>query len=278
MVYANAANDEKYEEMNLWYTWCHIRDVLTNKAALAVQRFELSKYQPKNADTSHQVLTLYEVTDTEYCNKWHGKDAYTWRMRIACALGPDFYETQWSPVCSTADWAEYADYKGDRAVFGIKIKNKPGKMDAKDYFTLEKLKEIRSLHGFHALHLFDWNEDIQDHINPPPTEFADYNLLCQISNCYMVACEWDKYLEAHPEIEENFELYPTIFEPMMHRIRDSELFATPEMRAIQAIAHMIQEDKEGRIVPLRTEPYPEAWKNEYVDIPRRNFRDDNTQG
>lgn len=278
MVYANAASDERYEEMNLWYSWCHIRDVLTNQAALAVQRFELSKYQPKNADTSHQVLTLYEVTDNDYCNRWHNKDAFTWRMRISCALGSDYYETHWNPICSTADWAEYADYKGERAVLAVKIKSKPGKIRPEEYFTLDRLKEMRSMHGFHAAHLFDWSDEKQDHVNPPPVEYADYNLLFQISNCYLAACKWDKYLDSHPEIEKSFELFPAIFEPMMRRIRDADLFNDPRDRALQAIAHMIQEDKDGRIVPLRTTPYDDPAIREFVNIERRNFRSDHTLG
>ena len=47
VVYGNSSTEENYEEMNLWYSWVHIRDVLTAKAAFACQRFELSKYQPR---------------------------------------------------------------------------------------------------------------------------------------------------------------------------------------------------------------------------------------
>lgn len=276
MVYANAVNEERYEEMNFWYTWCHISDELTNQAVLAVQRFELSKYQPRRADTSHRVLTLYEVPDNDYCNRWHAKDAFTWRMRISTALGGDYYETHWSPVRGTADWVEYADYKGERAVLAVKMKAKPGRISPAEYFTLDRLKQMSSMHGFHAAHLFDWSDEKQDHVNPPPREYADYNLLFQISNCYLAACEWDMYLDLHPEIEESFELFPAIYEPMMPRIRDCDIFTKPEYRALQAIAHMIQEDKAGRIIPIRPEGQHNDEIKEFVNIKRKNFHNDNT--
>lgn len=282
MVYGNAVSEEKYEEMNFWYTWCHVSDELTNSACLACQRFELSKYQPRNADTLRKVLTIYEVMDRDYCNRWHAKDAFTWRMRIAVTLSDDYYETHWNPLWGTSHWAEYADYRGDKAVFSIKLKAKPERMDPRDYFTVDKLKEIRCLPGFHALHFFDWHPEHQMPANTPPPEYADYNLVCQISNCYMVANEWNKYLDEHPEIEESFEMFPAIFEPMMPRIRDVDIHEKPEYRALQAIAHMIQEDKDGRILPIIPESEKEASQPEhlkdYVNIERRSFRDDHTKG
>ena len=59
MVYGKSTSEDRYEELNLWYTWEHIGDELINRACLAVQRFELSRYQPRNADTSFPVLCLY---------------------------------------------------------------------------------------------------------------------------------------------------------------------------------------------------------------------------
>jgi len=282
MVYGNAVSEERYEEMNFWYNWCHVSDELTNSACLALQRFELSKYQPRNADTKRRCLTIYEVMDREYCNQWHAKDAFTWRMRIATTLADDFYETHWNPLWGTAHWAEYADYRGEKAVFTVKMKARPGKMDPKDYFTVERLKDIRNLPGFHALHFLDWHPEHQMRHAPPPPEYADYNMVCQISNCYMVANEWDKYLDAHPEIEENFEMFPAIYLPMMPRIRDAQIFDNPEHRALQAIAHMIQLDKENRIYPIVPEDEKEATQpdflKDYVKIERRSFRDDHTKG
>ncbi len=168
MVYGKPATDERYEELNLWYTWEHIGDELMNRACLVVQRFELSRYQPRNADTNFPVLCLYEVVDRDYCIRWHLKDARTWRMKISTALSREFYETFWNPVCKTSDWAEYADYRGEKAVLTIKLKAKPGKMEPKDYFTKEKLKELRCLPGFQALHLFDWHPEHQMPTTPPP--------------------------------------------------------------------------------------------------------------
>ena len=281
MVYANAISEQKYEEMNFWYTWCHVSDELTNSACLACQRFELSRYQPRNADTQRRVLTIYEVMDRDYCNRWHVKDSFTWRMRIATTLGGDFYETHWNPLWGTAHWAEYADYKGDKAVFTVKMKGRPGKGDPRDYFTEEILREMLSMPGFHAIHFLDWRPEHQMPANTPPPEYADYNMVGQIANCYMAANEWDRFLDAHPEIEENFELFPAVYEPMMPRIRDADIHSRPEYRALQAVAHMIQESPEGRIFPIVPEEekaasQPEALK-EYVNIDRRSFRDDHTK-
>lgn len=280
IVYGNAVEESRYEEMNLWYSWVHIRDVLTNKAAHAAQRFELSHWQPKNADLTHRVLCCYEVLDTEYCNKWHVHDTSTWRMRIGTAFGFDYFETFWTPIFKTADWAEFADYRGERAVMTVKMKAK-GKMKVEDYFTTEKLKEMNKLPGFEALHLFDWRPENQMPYNTPPAEPNTHNLVCQISNCYMVANEWNMYLAAHPEIEENFELHAAIYEPQMPRVRGVDLFSKIEWRAIQAIAHMSMDEAEGRAygaAPADTNDrfmrYPDPEEvMKYCEIERRNFRD-----
>lgn len=283
MVYGKPTTEERYEELNLWYTWEHIGDELMNRACLAAQRFELSKYQPRNADTNFPVLCLYEVVDRDYCIRWHLKDARTWRMKISTALSREFYETFWNPVCKTSDWAEYADYRGEKAVMTVKLKAKPGKMSPKDYFTRDKLKELRGLPGFQALHLFDWLPEHQMPTTPPPpTEYCDYNLVCQISNCYMVANEWNKYLDAHPEIEENFELFPAIFEPMMPRIRDVDLYKYPEWRAIRALTSLVQDDHADRMLPMFTEEEKRASLTPemqvFNDIVRRSYRDDSGVG
>lgn len=276
IVYGNASEESRYEEMNLWYSWVHIRDVMTNSGALAAQRFELSHWQTRNADLSHKVLCCYEILDRDYCNRWHVKDAGTWRMRISSSFGLDYFETFWNPINKTADWAEFADYRGERAVMTVKMKSK-GKMAPEDYFTTEKLKEMNKIPGFEALHLFNWLPEHQMPVNTPPAEPNTHNLVCQISNCYMVAAEFDKYLDAHPEIEENFELHVAIYEPQMPRVRAVDLFNKIEWRAIQALAHLVQDDVPGRVYSQKTEEQvrdnlPEEFKS-YVDIERRNFRD-----
>ena len=283
IVYGNSTDESTYEEMNLWYSWVHIRDVLTHRAALAAQRFELSKWQPRNFCDKHTVLCCYEIMDREYCNRWHVKDTGSWRMKINKSFScynweGDFFETFWNPVAETAVWQEYADYAGERAVMTIKLKAK-GDVAVADYFTKEKLDEIQKLPGFQALHLYDWLPEHQMPFNTPPAEPNTHNIVCQISNCYMVANEWNTYMDAHPEIEELFSMDTAIFEPQMHRVRDVDLFSKPEWRAIQALAHLIQDDKEGRAYPYAT---PEVMYDnfftpemkEYVDvIERKSFRD-----
>lgn len=276
VVYGNAADESRYEEMNLWYSWVHIRDVLTNRAALACQRFELSKWQPRNADLSRSVLCCYEIVDRDYCNRWHVKDASTYRMRISSSF-TDYWETFWDLICETANWQEYADYRGERAVMTVKMKALEGKMDPKEFFTLDRLKEIQKLPGVEAVHFYDWTPDHQMPYNTPPAEPNDYNLVFQISNCYMVANEWNKYLDAHPEIEANFHMQAAIWEPQMHRVRDVDLFSQPEWRAIQALAHMSLDEAEGRAYSKKTNEEKEAAmapdELAYASVERRNFRD-----
>lgn len=275
IVYGNATEESRYEEMNLWYSWVHIRDVLTARAALACQRFELSKWQPRNADLSRSVLCAYEIVDRDYCNRWHVKDPSTWRMRISMSF-TDYWETFWDLICETANWQEYADYRGERALMTIKMRAN-GEVNPEDYFTLDMLKEIQKLPGVEAAHFYDWKEDQQMPVNTPPAEPNTHNLVLQISNCYMVANEWNKFLDAHPEIEKNFHMQPAIWEPQMHRIRDVDLFSKPEWRAIQALAHLTLDEGEDRANPAVTNEilesmYPD-WVKEYIDIERRNFRD-----
>lgn len=275
VVYGNSTTEENYEEMNLWYSWVHIRDVLTAKAAFAVQRFELSKYQPKNADTARKVLCCYEIHDPDYCQRWHVKDCASWRMRMSKSFC-DYYETMWNPLVDTDYWADYADYTGDKSVMTVKMKAK-GDVKVEDYFTLDKLNELKALPGFVALHLYDWTMDDQMPINTPPAEPMTHNLVCQISNCYAVVNEWEKFLAANPEVEELFEMHPAVYEPQMRRLRGIDLFDSVERRGIQALAHLTLDDKEGRAnPPLPIEfmkQYCQGPLEGYCDIERRDFRD-----
>lgn len=275
VVYGNSSTEENYEEMNLWYSWVHIRDVLTAKAAFACQRFELSKYQPKNADLARKVLCCYEIHDWDYCQRWHVKDTSSWRMRISPAF-TDYYETMWNPVVDTDYWADYADYTGDKAVMTVKMKA-IGDVAVEDYFTLEKLNELKALPGFVALHLYNWTMAEQMPINTPPAEPMTHNLVCQISNCYAAANEWDKFLAANPELEKNFEFHAAVYQPQMRRLRGVDLFESVERRGIQALAHLILNDAEGRAYPAMPVEFNRQFLQGplegYIDIERRDFRD-----
>lgn len=253
MVYGNSTTEANYEEMNLWYSWVHIRDVLTMRAAHAVQRFELSKYQPKNAVLNRKVLACYEIPDIEYCNAAHLKRLGHWQMMISNSFATgegNYNEAHWTTVASTADWADYADYAGERGVFTVKMKAK-GAVSPADYFTKEKLTALSKLPGFTACHLMEYHAELQM-VQPatPPDEPLNFNLVCQISNAYAVAKEWDAFLEANPDVADCFEMAPAIYVPIMNRIRDIDLFKCPEWRAIQALAHLTLNDVEGRRAPL----------------------------
>ena len=77
-------------------------------------------------------------------------------------------------------------------------------------------------------------------------------------------------------------MFPAIFEPMMPRIRDVDVYKYPEWRAIRAITSLLQDDHEGRMLPMFTEEKKRASLSEdaraYTEIPRRNFRDDTGVG
>ena len=279
MIFGNSTEEKNYEEMNLWYGWVHIRDVLTMKAANAVQRFELSDYQPKNADLSHKVLACYEIPDVNYCNVAHLKRLSSWKMDISTSFDTlSYIESHWLPLDGAsrynhATWQEFADYAGDKGIFTVKLKAKSD-VQVKDYFDFEMLKKLAALPGFTACHLFEYHEEIQMPVFPPPVEPWDCNLVCQINNCYAVAREWDNLLDSNPEIAEKFEMSACVFKPMMDRIRDIELFKCAEWRAIQALAHLIQVDKEGRINPRFEDigvDIADVVPQEILDIPNRDF-------
>ena len=119
------------------------------------------------------------------------------------------------------------------------------------YFTEKKLVELSKLPGFTACHLFEYHKELQmAQPATPPDEPLNFNLVCQISNCYAVSKEWDTFLEANPDVAEDFEMAPAVYVPMMNRIRDIDLFKCPEWRAIQALAHLTLNDLEGRRAPL----------------------------
>lgn len=64
LTFCNATEPGREDEMNNWYTWVHIRDVMSmNESTIAVQRFETTSVQPAGADLRRKYLTLCEVAD-----------------------------------------------------------------------------------------------------------------------------------------------------------------------------------------------------------------------
>ena len=80
-------------------------------------------------------------------------------------------------------------------------------------------------------------------------EPLNFNLVCQISNAYAVAKEWDAFLEANPDVADCFEMAPAIYVPIMNRIRDidkqaEEILSAARQKALANEADIVAKAKE----------------------------------
>lgn len=234
-TFCNAVSPDREEEMNNWYTWVHIRDVMSmDGSSIAVQRFELDTSQPENADLSRKFLALYEVADKAICSDRHMTWQQTLKLEISSSFDlRTFSEAYWDPTYGTAAFSAYADYAGDKSVLMVRL---DGKERVEAMLTLESLEELAALPGIKAAHLFCYGAD-QMPTSAAGTETMSHMLVAQLDDSACAAASWNAFA-AEKQLS-TLQAKPVIYRPIIDRFHADERIKSPEWRAITYLSHAI---------------------------------------
>ncbi len=255
VVSSNPVDPSREEEMNNWYSWVHIRDVTLLKGTVAVQRFVLDDIQPAGASFDHKYLSVYEIDDKEACTKGHHEKMCTWEMEISSAFDvPSHREAYWDPCYGTADFAEYADSKGDRSVLVSRV-IAAGAATVEELLSKEVLKEMSELPGFLAVHLLEYGTDQQMTAHPDPKSHV---LIAQLHNSALAAASWDAFMAERGALIQGLETETALYTPVIDRLRAGDRVKSAEWRAITFLSHAILGPINGKYGPEILEPYKAA--------------------
>jgi hypothetical protein len=235
LTFCNATDPDRDEEMNNWYTWVHIRDVLSMDGSVsAVQRFEAASVQPAGADLRRKYLTLYEVTDKSLCTKRHMERSGSVKLEISTAFDlKTFAEAYWDPAYGTAEFASYADCVGDKSVLLARM---DGGEKVESLLPPETLKELSGMAGFKAVYLARYGKD-QMPTSAAKTESVSHMLVSQLTDACLAARSWDDF--AKDKGLAKVQTQPIIFRPIIERFGADERVNTPERRALTFLSHAI---------------------------------------
>jgi hypothetical protein len=235
LTFCNSTEPDREEEMNNWYSWVHIRDVLSMKDSVsAVQRFETASVQPSGADLRRKYLTLYEVADKALCTRTHMEWTGSVKLEISTAFDlKTFAEAYWDPAYGTADFASYADCVGDKTVLTARLN---GGEKVESLLPPAVLKELAGMAGFKAVHLTRYGKD-QMPTSAAKTESDSHMLIAQLTDVCSAARSWDDFAKAKGLAA--VQAQPVIFKPIIDRFGAEARVITPEWRAITFLSHAI---------------------------------------
>jgi hypothetical protein len=235
LTFCNATEPDREEEMNNWYTWVHIRDVMSmENSTVAVQRFEVASIQPTGADLRRKYLTLYEVADKALCTKKHLEWTGTLKLEISTAFDiRTFAEAYWDPVYGTAEFASYADCIGDKTVLTARM---DGGEKVESLLPPARLKELAGMAGFKAVYLTRYGKD-QMPTSAAKTESVSHMLIAQLTDSSVAAQSWNDFAAAKGLAA--LQTQPVIFKPIINRFNAAERAKTPEWRALTFLSHAI---------------------------------------
>jgi len=233
---SNPIVDDRIDEMNNWYTWEHVHTCMKLDGAVAVQRFKLSKFQPKDAYLDYKVISVYELFDLKawstMCMEW-GVDQN--KMPLSSSFG-NFIENFWKPGVMIDDFADFADYEGDKSMLIVKLVSKGDKKpDA--FFTKEILTQFRKFEGFKTAHLLETAGQNDSPLNDE--DDSTHMLVGQLSNSYFAKVSWDAFVDEHPELKKLFEMRAVIYEPLMPRLKACDAIKDPISQAIFSITRQL---------------------------------------
>jgi hypothetical protein len=233
VTFCNAAAPDREEEMNNWYTWVHIRDVMFMGGSMAVQRFELADAQPKNPDIRRKYLTLYEVVDKELCTKMHMEWTKARKLDVSSSFDlTTFAEAYWDPVCGTAPFSAYADYSGDKSVLIVRMDGDK----VEKILTKALLTELAAKPGVKSVNLLHYGKD-QMPTSAAKTETVSNMLVAQLDSSHLAAQSWDDF--AKEKKLAALQPQPIIYRPIIDRFVAGEAIKSPEWRAISYLSHAI---------------------------------------
>jgi hypothetical protein len=232
LTFHNPSAPEREDEMHNWYNWVHIRDVLSMDGTVtAVQRLQLASCQPQGADLRRKFVTVYEVENKEHCTEMHSAWVGSTKLEISTAFGTDFGEGYWDIDDQTADFATYADYAGDKAVFFARL---DGGAKAPAKLTPAVLAELAALPGFKSAHLCHWSTH-QAPNSSAKSESVSHMLVAQVDDVYLAVQSWDGFAERKGLAE--IDAAPCVYKPLFPRFTAAESVATPERQAITFLMH-----------------------------------------
>ena len=233
---SNPISEFRADEMNNWYTTEHVLTCMLMDGSIAVQRFKQSKFQPKDAYLDFSVIAVYELFDLEawttMCYAW-GRDPH--KMTVSSSFG-NFCENFWKPGVMVDDFADFADYEGDKSVLIVKLEPK-GDKKPDEFFTKEVLKKFRKFEGFKTAHLLETAGT-----NPSPSNTADsstHMLVGQLSSSYFTKVSWDNFVDENPELKELFNMQAVIYDPIMPRTKACDVLSDPISQSLFTITRQL---------------------------------------
>ena len=210
------------DEMNEWYTWVHVRDVMKLPGSIAVQRWALAALQPRGAKP-FKYLALYELSDQDACTKGHAAKVFTPEMPISSAFDfNSFHEAYYDPV-DNGSTAEFAAPAGEAPVLFARMNAVEGEAGALEtFFTGGALSQIACLPGVRAAHLFRYGHD-QIFAGASPYSHVLVGQLCAV---HAAVPAWDAFVSGlssaqQPVAWDRAEI--AVYEPIMPRLTAAEV-------------------------------------------------------
>jgi hypothetical protein len=235
-VFMNAVNDEREEEYSNWYNYVHLRDELgIPGAAIACQRFEQSKYQPKKYDPTFKFYTLYEVRDKELFTKGHMDTKMTWQCLISSAMDfRNYKESYWDSAYGNIPYASYAEFTSDNTILVAQFCEKSN-ASVESVFTPETVNELGTMNGVYAANLYRISEHQMPKQTAAPEKYT-YQLIAQLQDARDGIASWEAYAKKL-SILSTLDSCICNYVSVMPRLKSCDRFATSQDRAISALYH-----------------------------------------
>ena len=208
---------DRDSELNDWYTWVHIRDVMRMPGAISAQRFVRSPVQPKSEGAwsgRRSYLALYEIGDKEACTRSHREDVFTDRMPISTAFSYDeFYEAYYDPLISSGNFTpETANYPVLVVGFNVHADRDGSAAEIQKLVTA-----VTSQPGIAEGRAFTFGTDQMLRF----TSDHDYLLVCSLDNASLAVASWDRFASDLPSVAPlvaSQDVHTAAYLPLMKRL------------------------------------------------------------
>ncbi|SCW38219.1 hypothetical protein SAMN02927924_00324 [Sphingobium faniae] len=227
---------DRVDELNRWYSWVHIRDVMRLPGSLSAQRFALSPVQPAT-DSGTQpftYLTLYEIADKTACNKGHFDDCFTDRMPISTAFDfQAFHEAYFDPLPGAGERLD--PRTAEQPVMLITLAaSDANSLAFEQILAAGGLQDIAELPGFAATTAFRFGTD---QMMALPARHS-HLILCHLSDLSLAIACWNRFAGDLPstwQAVDKARLRGEAYLPLMPRLQAQDVLSEPEhVRSIAA--------------------------------------------
>lgn len=229
---------DRADELNDWYSWVHIRDVMRLPGSLSAQRFVLSPVQPASnpAGPPFSFLALYEIADKAACNRGHIDHCFTDSMPISTAFDFEaFHEAYFDPLAGPGD--RLAPTSAEQPVMLIAAMAKSGcEGRFEDALTKGGLSGLAGLPGFASAAAFRFGS--AQMMDLPPR--SSHIVVCHLSDLSLAVACWDRFIADRPSswnLIDPASLRADVFLPLMRRLEAGTVLSeSAEEREIAAQA------------------------------------------